>query len=91
MPGSLRAALRSTFDLDTATYSNTIGAVSLTVTWMDEDFDPEERAFYYARVLEIPTPRWTAFDEVRFGIRMDDEVARVLQERSYPSPIWYTP
>jgi hypothetical protein len=83
--------LGSTVDLDTATYTNTIGTVSLTVTWRDADFDPRERAFYYARVLEIPTPRWTAFDEVRFGIRMDDEVTRILQERAYTSPIWYTP
>ena len=54
-------------------------------------FDPTERAFYYARVIEIPTPRWTVFDEVRFGIKMDKEVTRNLQERAYTSPIWYTP
>ncbi len=55
------------------------------------NFDPAERAFYYARVIEIPTPRWTVFDEVRFGIKMDKEVTRILQERAYTSPIWYTP
>jgi hypothetical protein len=78
-------------ELETATYSNSIGAPLLSTTWTDPDFDPNERAFYYVRVLEIPTPRWTAFDEVRFGIKMDPEVTRVLQERSYTSPIWYTP
>jgi len=53
--------------------------------------DPTEKAFYYVRVLEIPTPRWTDFDEVRFGFKMGEEVTRILQERAYSSPIWYTP
>ena len=74
-----------------ATYTNSIGAPFLSTVWSDPDFDANERAFYYVRVLEIPTPRWTAFDEVRFGVRMDDTVTRVLQERAYTSPIWYTP
>jgi hypothetical protein len=81
----------STVDLETATYSNSIGDTQLTASWTDPDFDPSVRSFYYARVIEIPTPRWTAFDEVRFGIEMDPEVTRVLQERAYTSPIWYTP
>jgi hypothetical protein len=81
----------NTVDLTTATYANSIGAGQLFSTWVDPMFDPDEKAFYYVRVLEIPTPRWTAFDEVRFGIRMDDEVTRILQERAYTSPIWYTP
>jgi uncharacterized protein DUF3604 len=81
----------NTVDLSTATYSNDIGAVSLTTVWNDPDFDPSEPAFYYARVIEIPTPRWTVFDEVRFGIQMDADVTRILQERAYTSPIWYTP
>ena len=68
-----------------------IGAVKLSATWRDPKFDPTEKAFYYVRVLEIPTPRWTAFDEVKFGIKMDEEVTRILQERAYSSPIWYTP
>jgi hypothetical protein len=77
--------------LTTATYSNSIGTAFLSAAWNDPSFDPNEKAFYYVRVLEIPTPRWTAFDEVRFGIEMDKEVTRVLQERAYTSPIWYTP
>jgi hypothetical protein len=88
--GSL-PAVGNTVDLETATYSNTIGGALLATTWADPDFDPSQRAFYYVRVLEIPTPRWTAYDEVRFGIEMDEEVTRVLQERAYTSPIWFTP
>ena len=84
-------AVGNTVDLETATYKNSIGASTLSAVWTDPDFDPTQRAFYYVRVLEIPTPRWTAFDEVRFGVRMDDHVVRELQERAYTSPIWYTP
>ncbi len=85
------AAVGNTVDLATATYSNSIGTAELKTMWTDPDFDPSERAFYYARVIEIPTPRWTAFDELRYGIEMSAEVARILQERAYSSPIWYTP
>jgi hypothetical protein len=53
--------------------------------------DPEQRAFYYVRVIEIPTPRWTAYDAKRFGVKMPDEVPMITQERAYTSPIWYTP
>jgi hypothetical protein len=81
----------NTVDLKTATYANTIGTARLGTTWKDPKFDPAERAFYYARVLEIPTPRWPVFDEVRFGFKMDKKVKRILQERAYTSPIWYTP
>jgi hypothetical protein len=84
-------AVGNTVDLETATYANTIGTAFLNKVWTDPDFDSNERAFYYVRVLEIPTPRWTAFDEVRFDIKMDKEVTRILQERAYTSPIWYTP
>ena len=84
-------AIGNTVDLETATYSNSIGAVQLSATRRDPDFDATEKAFYYVRVLEIPTPRWTVFDEVRFGFKMDDDVRRILQERAYSSPIWYTP
>jgi hypothetical protein len=81
----------STVDLATATWTNTIGAPELITVWTDPDFDPSERAFYYARVIEIPTPRWTAYDAVRFGVTMDPEVPMTTQERAYTSPIWYTP
>jgi hypothetical protein len=90
-PDGKLPAIGNTVDLKTATYSNSIGTAQLSATWQDPSFDPTEKAFYYVRVLEIPTPRWTAFDEVRFGIKMDKEVMRILQERAYTSPIWYTP
>ncbi len=89
--GKAAKKVDSTVDLATATYTNTIGDVMLMAWWTDPDFDPSMRTFYYTRVIEIPTPRWPAFDEVRFGIKMDSEVTRVLQERAYTSPIWYTP
>jgi hypothetical protein len=63
----------------------------LISAWKDPDFDAKENAFYYARVLEIPTPRWTAYDAKRFGVKMSGEVPMVTQERAYTSPIWYTP
>ena len=66
-------------------------SLELITVWEDPDFDPEERAFYYARVIEIPTPRWTAYDQLRFGTTMSDEVPMTTQERAYTSPIWYTP
>ena len=89
--GKVSKAVGSTVDVDTATYANTIGDAMLAAWWSDPDFDPALKAFYYARVIEIPTPRWTAYDQVRFGIKMPDEVPMVLQERAYTSPIWYTP
>jgi hypothetical protein len=81
----------STVDLDDATYTNSIGDVLLMAYWEDPDFDPDERAFYYVRVIEIPTPRWTAYDAKRFGITMADEVMMTVTDRAYTSPIWYTP
>ncbi len=63
----------------------------MTAHWVDPDFDPNERAFYYVRVIEIPTPRWTAYDAKRFGIKMPDDVPMIVQDRAYTSPIWYTP
>jgi hypothetical protein len=89
--GKVKKTVGSTVDLSTATYTNTIGDPQLTASWTDPDFDPSAKSFYYTRVIEIPTPRWTAYDEVRFGIKMAPEVTRVLQERAYTSPIWYTP
>lgn len=81
----------NTVDVPNATWSNTIGAPELITVWKDPDFDPDLNAFYYARVIEIPTPRWTAYDQKRFGIKMSDEVPMTTQERAYTSPIWYTP
>jgi hypothetical protein len=81
----------NTVDVANATWTNTIGDPELITVWTDPDFDASQPAFYYARVLEIPTPRWTAYDQKRFGITMDSEVPMVTQERAYTSPIWYTP
>jgi hypothetical protein len=84
-------AVGSTVDVANAVWTNTIGAPELITVWQDPDFDPDQRAFYYARVIEIPTPRWTAYDAKRFGVQMPPETPMVTQERAYTSPIWYTP
>ena len=84
-------AVGSTVDVANATWTNTIGAPELIAVWKDLDFDPAQRAFYYGRVLEIPTPRWTAYDAKYFGVKMPAEVPMQMQERAYTSPIWYTP
>jgi hypothetical protein len=84
-------AVGNTVDVKNATWTNTIGDPELITVWKDPDFDPSQRAFYYARVIEIPTPRWTAYDAKRYGITMDPEVPMTTQERAYTSPIWYTP
>jgi hypothetical protein len=81
----------STVDVANATWTNTIGAPELITVWKDPEFDPRQRAFYYARVLEIPTPRWTAYDAKRFGTKPLPGTTMTLQERAYTSPIWYTP
>jgi hypothetical protein len=81
----------STVDLTTATWTNTIGAPELITVWKDPKFDPKQRAFYYARVIEIPTPRWTAYDAKRYGIKPLAGTAMTIAERAYTSPIWYTP
>jgi hypothetical protein len=81
----------NTVDVANASWTNTIGDPELITVWQDPDFDPSLKAFYYARVLEIPTPRWTAYEAKRFGIEMPEEVPMVTQERAYTSPIWYTP
>ena len=84
-------AVGSTVDVTNATYSNNIGAIQLGTVWQDPDFDPGQPAFYYARVIEIPTPRWTAYDAKFFNLQMPDEIPMTTQERAYTSPIWYTP
>jgi hypothetical protein len=85
------APVGNTVDVKEATYNNSIGAPSLNVVWRDPAFDPALRAFYYVRVIEIPTPRWTAYDAKRFGVTMPPDVPKMLQERAYTSPIWYSP
>jgi len=81
----------NTVDVASATWSNSIGSPELIGVWRDPDFDPGERAFYYSRVIEIPTPRWTAYEALRFNVDMPDEVPMTTTERAYTSPIWYTP
>jgi hypothetical protein len=81
----------NTVDVANATWTNTIGAPELITVWTDPEFDPSLRAFYYARVLEIPTPRWTAYDAKRFGTKPLPETRMTVIERAYTSPIWYTP
>jgi len=84
-------AVGSTVDVENATWTNTIGAPELIAVWKDPDFDASQPAFYYGRVLEIPTPRWTAYDAKRFGNKPLPGTNMTLQERAYTSPIWYTP
>jgi hypothetical protein len=82
----------STVDVKNASYRNSIGDPELAVVWNDPDFNPAELAFYYVRVIEIPTPRWTAYDAKHYGITdLPDDVPMVTQDRAYTSPIWYTP
>jgi hypothetical protein len=84
-------AVGNTVDVANATWSNSIGAPELSAVWQDPDFDPAEAAFYYGRVIEIPTPRWTAYDALRFGVEPLPGTRMTVQERAYTSPIWYTP
>jgi hypothetical protein len=81
----------NTVDLATATYSNSIGAGELVSLWVDPEFDPALRAVYYVRVLEIPTPRWAAYDQVRFKVKAPEGATLIHQERAITSPIWYSP
>ena len=81
----------STVDIEKATYTNSIGAVELKTVWTDPEFDPSVPAFYYARVLEVPTPRWTTIQAAKLGIAPPDVVAATVQERAWSSPIWYSP
>jgi len=81
----------NTVDIPAANWTNTIGASELGTVWTDPDFDPKQSAFYYARVIEIPTPRWVVYDAFRFGVDLPEEAETTHQERAYTSPIWYTP
>ncbi len=84
-------AVGNTVDVESATWTNTIGAPELGTVWTDPDFDPKQRAFYYARILEIPTPRWSTYDAFRFDIDLPEGAPTSTQERAYTSPIWYQP
>jgi hypothetical protein len=81
----------NTVDVENASWTNTIGASELMTVWHDPAFDAAQKAFYYARAIEIPTPRWTAYEAKRFGVRMDENIPMLTQERAYSSPIWFTP
>ena len=91
-PKSGRApAVGNTVDLKTGAYTNTIGAPTLSVEWKDPEFDPAKPAVYYARVLEIPTPRWSTLLAIKNGLPIPDEAPATIQERAWTSPVWYTP
>jgi hypothetical protein len=89
--GRARASVGSTVDIEKATFTNTIGAALLSGYWEDPDFDAKQSAFYYVRVIEIPTPRWTTYDAAFFDIERPDIVPATLQDRAYTSAIWYSP
>jgi len=89
--GRCKTPVGNTVNVPDASYQNTIGTPVIGTYWKDPDFNPKLRAFYYVRVIEIPTPRWTAFDAKFYGIEMPKEVPMTLQERAYTSPVWYTP
>lgn len=91
-PDGKLPSVGNTVDVKTATWTNTIGSSELITVWEDPAFDPAQHAFYYARVIEIPTPRWTAYDQRYFAIKdVSPDVPMTTQERAYTSPIWYTP
>jgi hypothetical protein len=89
--GRCETPVGSTVDVADASYTNAIGDAYLAAHWVDPDFDPKQRAFYYVRVIEIPKPRWTAHDAKFFDVKMPEEVPMTVQDRAYSSPIWYTP
>ncbi len=84
-------AVGNTVDIRKATYKNSIGDSQLSVVWTDPDFDPKQRAVYYVRVLEIPTPRWSTYDAAKSGVDIPEGLPATIQERAWSSPIWYTP
>ena len=81
----------NTVDVAAANWTNTIGTAELAAVWTDPDFDPAQKAFYYVRVLEIPTPPWYVYDAFRFGTEIPKNAPTTQQERAYTTPIWYTP
>ena len=89
--GRCKTPVGSTVNVADASYTNTIGDPLLTAYWKDPDFDARQRAFYYVRVIEIPKPRWTAYDAKFFKVKMPKNIQMTVQDRAYTSPIWYTP
>jgi len=89
--GRCKKPVGNTVDIEMANWTNTIGASELATVWTDPDFDPNQRAFYYARIIEIPTPRWVVYDAYRYGVEIPEGATTIGQERAYTSPIWYTP
>jgi hypothetical protein len=90
-PDGVLAPVGNTVDVKNANWTNTIGTSELGTVWTDPDFDPTQNAFYYARVIEIPTPRWSTYDAFRFGVDLPEGCPPTTQERAYSSPIWYSP
>ncbi len=84
-------AVGNTVDLTSATYNNSIGQAEFAVHWTDPDFDPQHSAFYYARILQIPTPRNGLFDAIALGLDQPPKGPKTIQERAYTSPVWYHP
>ena len=89
--GRCRTPVGNTVNVEKAIWTNTIGDPELIAVWTDPEFDANAHAFYYARVIEIPTPRWTAYEALRFGIKMPEGCPMTTEERAYTAPIWYTP
>jgi len=89
--GRCKTPVGSTVDVADASYTNTIGEPFMAAHWVDPNFDPKQKAFYYVRVIEIPTPRWTAYDAKFFNVKMPEDTKMTVQDRAYTSPIWYTP
>lgn len=84
-------SIGSSVNLADATWDNSIGASQLKAVWTDPDFDTSLESFYYVRVIEIPIPRWTLYDKLRYGAELTDDIPLITTQRAYTSPIWYTP